>query len=815
MGFDKTKAVRAAEKYLAQGKIPAAIQEYRRIVEHDAEDYSALNTLGDLYARVDKKQDAAACYKRVAVHYHEQGFALKAIAMYKKLTRFSAADHHTAMALAALYEQQGLMVDARAQYLTAADLYARAGETREALEVLRRISDLDPNNTDIRLRLAEGYLREDLPDLAAETYTLAGERLSSRGEYERALEAYTNALALRPRAHAALQGLVAVHSALGTADEAAEVIEAAIAGSPGDLELRAMLARAYVEAENAPLAERAVEELLRSEPSSYMLSFDVVRLYLQQGNLDQAARMLGEVVEAALSGGHDDALLELLQEILGRDPEQMAALHLLVRVHAWQRDDERQRTALERLADAAETAGMQEEERKALAQLVRLAPDEPRYAERLKALGGPVPGDEGAEESTAGQAGNEVPTFESFMLGDDAFAAPAAAAPTQDPQVTEFDWSIAKPPGDAGAGVSFADLNDGFADGGTSSYDISDAAPTTGEPPVFTDFQEVDFTSPAPAHEASESGANASSGERAVQMLLRELESVDFYIGQGYADIARDTLEMLEGQYGPHEEIEARRRQLPSDDSPPAAPVQVEAEDIVAEAPEQSFEFTEFSSFDMSQPFAEAETADAQTNEYEIASSGAAHDETPSSPAPEPPQTTVGSDRPASSPASSSTTPAGGIDPGLAAIFDEFRDAVEDTDAPPEADYETHYNLGLAYREMGLLDQAIEELQSAIGATAPGDGTPRYLQCCNMLGHCFMEKGLQRAAVMWFRKGLDAPGHTEDEYQALRYELGTAYEQMGDLGRAIEVFTEVYGIDVSYRGVSNKLRDLQAQKAGN
>jgi hypothetical protein len=59
---------------------------------------------------------------------------------------------------------------------------------------------------------------------------------------------------------------------------------------------------------------------------------------------------------------------------------------------------------------------------------------------------------------------------------------------------------------------------------------------------------------------------------------------------------------------------------------------------------------------------------------------------------------------------------------------------------------------------------------------------------------------------------LDTPGHSEDEYQALRYELGAAYEQMGELDKAIDVFTEVYGINVSYRGVAEKLRELQAQK---
>ena len=62
---------------------------------------------------------------------------------------------------------------------------------------------------------------------------------------------------------------------------------------------------------------------------------------------------------------------------------------------------------------------------------------------------------------------------------------------------------------------------------------------------------------------------------------------------------------------------------------------------------------------------------------------------------------------------------------------------------------------------------------------------------------------------MWFKKGLNSPGHSEDEYQALRYDLGSAYEEMGNLDQAIDVFSEVYGVNISYRGVAEKLRQLQ------
>jgi tetratricopeptide (TPR) repeat protein len=792
MGFDKAKAIRAAEKYLASGKIPSAIQEYTRIVEHDAEDFNALNTLGDLYARVDKRAEAAACYRRVAEHYREQGFTLKAVAMYKKLTRFAPADQHTALALASLYEQQGLMVDARQHYLIASESLTRAGQSREALEVLRRIADLDPSNTEVRLRLAQSFASENLPDLAAEAYTEAGARLAARREFEPALDAFNKALALRPASHAALHGMLTAHAALGTADDAADVLERAVRERPGDLEVRAMLARSYVDAEDAQRAEAATHELVSRDPSSFMLLFDVARLYLRQGGADDAARLLDYVAEPALAARQESALAELLQEVLTRNPEQMDAHRLLVRCYASMHDEAKLRSALERLADAAEATGAVEDERRALTRLARLAPDDQGNLARLEELGGPL-FEEGAQEARASE---EPPSFERFMLNDDApSGATADAAPPGAPPFSEFEWNnvsepAAAPAPAADASASFADLND-LTDGGAG---FGAAAPKPAPAPQ-TGCQEFDFTTPVVDTGAREQATGAS----VERMLRQELESVEFYIEQGYADIARDTLDMLERQYGRHPEIEGLRTRLASAEdaaapqaADPAAAFNAPAdfESNPAGGASDSFAFDP-SAFEATSPFEETAAPAAFETPFE-------------------PPAAEESPRPAAAGNAQPKPRGAGIDPGLAAIFDEFREAVEDGgEEESGGDFDTHYQMGLAYREMGLLDQAVEEFQTAAGLAAPGDGTPRFLQCCNMLGHCFMEKGMPRPAALWFKRGLEAPGHTEDEYQAMRYDLGTAYERMGDNGRAIEVLSEVYAIDVSYRGVAERLRELQ------
>ena len=203
MAFDKAKVVRAAEKSLAQGNIPAAIKEYRQIV--DPVDFTALNMLGDLYVRTGKSADSVQCFTSIAEHYREEGFQSKAIAMYKKIDRLNPRSPEIANKLAVLYESQGLVVDARAQYMIIAEAWLRDGQSRKALEILRKIADLEPHNTETRIKLAQGYMREEMPNEAAEAFREAGAQLLARGAYERAAEAYTSSLDLRPLDYSALE----------------------------------------------------------------------------------------------------------------------------------------------------------------------------------------------------------------------------------------------------------------------------------------------------------------------------------------------------------------------------------------------------------------------------------------------------------------------------------------------------------------------------------------------------------------------------------------------------------------------------------
>ena len=749
MAFDKAKVLKAAEKFLSQGKINAAIKEYRQIVDNDADDLTTLNMLGDLYVRSGKKEEAVSCFERIAEHYSAQEFNLKAIAMYKKIERIRTRDPIVALKLADLYATQGLVHDARSQYLVVADSYTRSGDNKKALDILHRIADLDPNNTEIRLKLADGYLKENMRREAADAFVLAANRFHQTGVEDRALDAYSKALQLVRDDREALRGMLESHIARGTAFEAAEVLEGVVEGHEDDNELVSMLQQAYLEAEDAKGAERATSLLMAQDSANYPQYLPVTRLYLKAGEVDEVIRILSTIIERMLAGREERQLLELVNQVLDRNPDHVAALRMLVRIHWWQRDMDALRSSLERLAESAEASELVDEERYALTQLVRLAPDEQRYLDRLNLLGGLQ---EDTEDFSTAPAEPEsgVPQFETFAVVDEQDRIEPVA-------VDEFETNAAATFSDPTA--SFADLND---DESSSAFS--------------TDFQEVDFSIVAP-DDAQPAAAEVASGPeeeaRRENMMKQELESVDFYIAQGYADIAVDTLEMLERQFGPQPEIQVRRDKLAASRDQKPAPAVFEfggAEELSATpVPETvSFEETAYAS---------------------LASDVVEHD-----------GNNVGAAKPVSA----------GIDAGLAELFEEFR-AAEEGDTIQE-DYETHYNMGTAYKEMDLLDEAIQEFQTSANLVKPGDGTSRYLQCCNMLGHCFNQKGMPEAAVLWFKKGLLAPGHSEDEYQALRYELASAYEQLGDLKQAREFYTEVYGVDVSYREVAEKLSQLRQKQ---
>src|SRR5580698_387398 len=196
-GFNKQKVLSSAEKYVQQGKIQNAIAEYDKVLKNDPKDLTVANTVGDLYSRIGESDKATECFKSVGDAYASQGFTVKAIAMYKKISKLKPS-LESVLKLAELYTQQGLFNDARAQYLQVADEFLKSGELDNAVRIFQKILEMDPENSTMRIKLAEVYVRLGKKNEAWQIFSAAAETLRAKGSLSAAEEVLRRMLTLDP-----------------------------------------------------------------------------------------------------------------------------------------------------------------------------------------------------------------------------------------------------------------------------------------------------------------------------------------------------------------------------------------------------------------------------------------------------------------------------------------------------------------------------------------------------------------------------------------------------------------------------------------
>ncbi len=145
--------------------------------------------------------------------------------------------------------------------------------------------------------------------------------------------------------------------------------------------------------------------------------------------------------------------------------------------------------------------------------------------------------------------------------------------------------------------------------------------------------------------------------------------------------------------------------------------------------------------------------------------------------------------------------PSGDEQADFAKMLGQFRAKVAENLSAD--DVKARQDLGTAYKEMGLIDEAISEFQHALRSSA--DHLPTY----ELLGQCFMEKGEPEAALRTLNRALEAPREVEDELLGIYYWLGRAHEQVGNKVEAVEFYDRVFSLDINFADVTERLRALR------
>jgi tetratricopeptide (TPR) repeat protein len=920
MAFNKAKAMQEAEKLVSQRKIAEAIKQYTRILDRDPSDVSILNTIGDLQYRENNKAEALKNFDKLADAYMKDGFTVKAIAIYKKISKIDPSQVEPLLKLAELYILQGLNREAREQYAAAVDYYRKHNQPDRALETFRKIVALDPENRAFRARLAELAEQLGRKEEAAIAYLEVAESAVRAGEVPAAETALKKALGIDPRSEQAqlLRARLALNRHdYGQVEKILDSVPAVKATPPG----RGLLLEAYLETQKLESAEKLVSDAFQENPDDFSPLASFAALCAQKGNVDAALVPLRQAADTLIDRRSTGPLMDTLRHIWAKNPQHILTLELVSRVAEKTSDEHTLTEALGALGHAYDQAGELAKAEDAYRQLVRREPANEEYRGLLKqvlerqgkevklpgralaeidlsAIGeveaAPLPPAEDLEQAAmVSEALENSDLFSRYGLVDKAVAElekVLAVYPEQaDIHRRIFEVCHRTQPGRASkaaeALAAFYRKQGDLANAGryeevigqlASGADVSlpaaaPAPPAVSAPeaaeagPVEVDLTEVfPVTAPEEGEEAPAAGPveipldlSAPVGAPAAPAAAEEMdlstdleaftaqaepaaapvmekrtaafnyqearEEIDFYLSQSFYDEARNAVQVLEERFPGDPHVAELRQYVEAQAAAPAQPAEVPP---AAEAPK------EVPLAAAAEPRAPQEVS-LEPSPAELAAPGLGG--LPAVPPSVPPATeapAAGGDLlgslvgdleaglegfgPPGAPATGQGVPgqaaAGGEDAGslLSGLLDELGEggaaqAVQD-------DPETHYNLGVAFREMGLLDEAIGEFQKVVKGAQKGSFPPNFLQACSLLAVSFMDKGMPAIAAKWYGRALEFPGLDEESTMALQYDLGVAYEQAGDTRTALEKFSEVYSQNIDFRDVAEKIRTLQ-QKA--
>jgi tetratricopeptide (TPR) repeat protein len=145
--------------------------------------------------------------------------------------------------------------------------------------------------------------------------------------------------------------------------------------------------------------------------------------------------------------------------------------------------------------------------------------------------------------------------------------------------------------------------------------------------------------------------------------------------------------------------------------------------------------------------------------------------------------------------------PSGDEDADFARMLSEFKSKVADNLAVDDA--RAQYDLGTAYKEMGLLDEAISMFQKSLRTRG------NHLASLEMLGQCFLERGEPEVAVRVLRRALEGGWEVEEDLLGIYYYLGHAFERSGKPEEARDSYEKVFALDINFKDVTDRLRSLR------
>jgi len=383
MALDKAKTLKAAEKFIAAGKVQQAIDEYSKILKENQRDWNLMIQVGDLLLKINKTPEAIQHFQKVADHYYLDGFYLKAIAIYKRINKLDPNLTDICIKLADLYLKQGLTMDAKSQLQVVAQHYLSKNQNKDAIVTLKKLIEIEPENLRTRNELAKAYKNEGMTTEAIKEYIEISDELLRKNLTKESLTVLETAYKMDSGNAAVLRKILASYRDQNEQDKATAMLEESLRTDPKNPDVLALLAESYADEGEYSKAHETIEQAIfhtgNKEPF-WILKGD---LYLKEGDLDRAYETFEPAIDRQIKRRDPEKAIGLLQSILRLDSSFHRPLKRLTDIYGTLKQTDNLITTYNQLVDALISKTLYDEASEALDKLMELEPDNEQHQEKL------------------------------------------------------------------------------------------------------------------------------------------------------------------------------------------------------------------------------------------------------------------------------------------------------------------------------------------------------------------------------------------------------------------------------------------------
>ncbi|MGZ6029093.1 MAG: tetratricopeptide repeat protein [Myxococcaceae bacterium] len=279
--MDKTKIIEGATKLVAKGAFDKAIREYQKVLDLDPRDVRTLQKMGELFQKKGDNPQAASFFTRVAEVYAQDGFFLKAVALYKQVLKLNPDLVEVNLKLAELHQHLGLMTEAMAFFQVVVAHHERKGDTKATFATLKKMVDLDPENVSSRLKLAELYAREQMGGEALTEFKRAADWLERNNRPDERLRVLERIASLEPDNVQLARSLAHDYLARGDHKRALAKLQLCFKADPRDIPTLILLAQAFAALNHTSKTLSVYKEL--------------AKLYAERGQATEARDAWGKI----------------------------------------------------------------------------------------------------------------------------------------------------------------------------------------------------------------------------------------------------------------------------------------------------------------------------------------------------------------------------------------------------------------------------------------------------------------------------------------------------------------------------------------